>query len=247
VPDLGEQADVLRALGRWLDQQGAGGVQITNYDTFLSVTWDQQAPGAAPPGAAPPGAAPPDCGGAQAGVPHRAYQEHELATLRVQARRLRQGTLGSPGGTLAELLRTLGQELDQDGLQASGIVQEPAGFRVSGVADRRYFSRFYETSELQEASAQRRSARASTGDQGFGSLAHIIEAWQGLPVYTQDEQRLGTVAEVHGQQLKVRTGLLQRDYWLPISCIGAMVPGERLVLGFLKADLALQKCHGMRA
>jgi hypothetical protein len=213
----GEQSEILRALGRWLDEQNAKGFQITNYDTFVSVTWDEPAHGAV----------------------HRAYQEHELTHLRAQARVLRQGGVGSPKGTLAELLRTLGQELDAERLEPSGIVQEPGGFRVSGAAGGVYYSRLYETTELQEASARRRWSRGRYT--GPAAADHVLDVLLGLPLYTQDEQRLGEVAEVRGDQFKVRTGLLHRDYWLPVGCIGTIVPGERGVVGFLRTELTSKK------
>src|SRR5881296_3005892 len=91
MPNAGEQADVLRALGGFLDQQGATEIEIVNKEAFLAVSWKQRTPGAG----------------------QRAYQEHELEALRAQARELRKGTAGNPLGALAEMLRTLGQELDR--------------------------------------------------------------------------------------------------------------------------------------
>jgi hypothetical protein len=93
MPAVGEWADVLRALGRALDEEHASHIEIVSHDVFLSVFWDQDAPGAE----------------------QRAYKEHDLSALRAQARELRSGSAGgNPGGTLAELLRTLGQDLDRD-------------------------------------------------------------------------------------------------------------------------------------
>jgi hypothetical protein len=217
---VGDQADVLRALGRWLDDQGATGVQITDYDVFLSVTW-----------------ANPDASAAT----HRAYQEHELATLRAEARRLRQAEPSVPSGPLAELMRTLGQELDLAELAASGIVQEPEGFRVSGVAEGNYFSRLYLTSELLELSAQGQALR---GTRGEPAPDHFAQLTVGLRVDTADNQRLGKVGAIQGRYFKVHAGLLQRDYWLPaesIASVASVAPTGRVVLAFPKAELDRHK------
>src|SRR5438552_1754201 len=111
MPNAGEQADVLRALGRFLDTQGATQIEIVNKEAFLAVSWEQRARG----------------GG------QRAYQEHELEALREQAHEMRKGGVGNPVGSLAELLRTLGQQLDNDKIEMNSITQESGGFRVSGV------------------------------------------------------------------------------------------------------------------
>src|SRR5438046_134489 len=95
MPDQVEQADVLRALGRFLDTQGATQIEIVNKEMFLAVSWERRA---------------------RAGE-QRAYQEHELESLREQAREMRKGGLGNPVGSLAELLRTLGQQLDHDQIE----------------------------------------------------------------------------------------------------------------------------------
>ncbi len=223
MPRIGEQADVLRALGWWLDSQAAIGVQITNYDTFLSVTWEPATPGE------------------RDGEGQPAYQEHHLGALRLQARRLRQGSAegGSPGDSLAELLRTLGQELDQAGIELGGIVQEPAGFRVSGVAAGTYYHEFYEIATLLARSAERRASRGR-GDEVTGG-DRFTAAIQGLVVVSEDRQRLGRVAELHDDQLKVRAPFFQRDYWLPASTVAAVVPGEQVVLSLTKHELAQHK------
>src|SRR4051812_33128759 len=107
----GGQADVLRALGRFLDEQGATGIEIKNHEVFLAVSWAQA--------------------GASAG--QRAYQEKDLEGLREQARAMRKGNAGgTPAGSMGELLRTLGQDLDEADVEVAGIAQEADGFRVSG-------------------------------------------------------------------------------------------------------------------
>jgi len=131
-------SDVLRALGRFLDGEGASQVEIVNRESFLAVSWETTPPGAE----------------------QRSYVEQDLEGLREQAREMRKGGLGNPSGSLAELLRTLGQELDGRDVDINTIVQEPDGFRVSGVADGRYMRELYETDQLLLVANQRRVDRA---------------------------------------------------------------------------------------
>ncbi|HZT08614.1 MAG TPA: hypothetical protein VFC51_16445 [Chloroflexota bacterium] len=138
MPTVGDQADVLRALGRLLDQEQAQAIEITNHDVFVSVTWQRR-------------------GGT---AEQRALQEIDLETLRADARAMRKGIFTrNPGGSLAELLRTLGQELDRAQVDVSTITEEPEGFRVSGVAGGRYFRQLYHKSDLLSLSASRRAMR----------------------------------------------------------------------------------------
>src|SRR5438105_4866464 len=124
----GGMADALRALGRYLDEQGATGVEIDDKETYLAVSWDKRASGSE--------------------SEQRSYVEQELEELRAQAREMRQGGSGNPAGSLAELLRTLGQELDDQDVDVNMIVQEPDGFLVTGIAGGRYFRELLEISEL---------------------------------------------------------------------------------------------------
>jgi hypothetical protein len=132
------QTDVLRALGRFLDAEGATHVEIVNHETYLAVSWEKQPPGAE----------------------QRSYMEHDLEELRAQARDMRQADDGNPSGSLAELLRTLGQEIDNEEIDVNMIVQEEGGFLVSGVAGGRYVRQLYETEELLSSASQRRIERA---------------------------------------------------------------------------------------
>jgi len=132
-------SDVLRALGRFLDAQGANHVEIVNRESFLAVSWET----------------------GSAGGEQRSYVEQDLEALREQAREMRKGGSGNPAGSLAELLRTLGQQLDANAIDINTIVQEPDGFRVSGVADGRYFRELYETEQLLAIANKRRIGRGS--------------------------------------------------------------------------------------
>jgi hypothetical protein len=131
----GEYADILRVIGHLLDERDAEQVEIIEYEEFMAVSWQQ------------PGG-PPD---------QRAYNDIDLKLLRDRARRLRGA--GPATGERAELLRTLGQELDAHGIEANGIVEEGDGYRVSGVADRRYVNLHYPFFDLRKLSAAHRAER----------------------------------------------------------------------------------------
>src|SRR5687767_7260894 len=169
MPNPGEHADVLRVLGRFLEEEHASRVEIMNHDAFLSVSWDRP----------------------QQGATERAYMEHELVTLRENAHQMREGLArGNPGGSFAELLRTLGQEIDREGVSIAGIDQDAEGFVVSGTRGGKYFKEKYRTDDLLQLSAQRRAER---------SFARSALAWMwmkpGLPIYAQDHVRTGVVKE----------------------------------------------------
>jgi hypothetical protein len=216
VPRVGEQADVLRALGRSLDLQFARGIKITVHETFLSVEW----------------------GHPSSHTQTRSYQEHHLADLLAQARAMRTGSgEGTPSASLGELLRTLGQELDRANVEANGIVQEPTGFRVSGIQGGRYFRQFYRTSELLQLSRARREARgrgASTGSSDPGGSPQMAV---GLRVFTQDGTELGTVSEVAGQAFKVDDPSHSFGFWLRVQRVATVAPGEWAQLDFPHAQL----------
>jgi hypothetical protein len=215
MEDIGGQADILRALGQWLDDQGADGIEIATYDEFVSVTWRES----------------------KSPESRHAYHEHELASLRAQAHMMRQEAHGIPSGSLAEQLRTLGQELDQDRVVVSGIVQEPTGFRVFGKMDGAYYTQLYLTEELSEAAARYRVVRGQGGERDTVRGDRFLQGLVGLPVYSRDNQLLGKIGDVRVQHIRVQTGLFQRDYWLAATYIASITAGERVELGFLKGDL----------
>jgi hypothetical protein len=148
VADIGEQPDLLRAVGRTLDSLHASEIEITFREVFMSISWQSPA------------------GGAQ----QRSFEDIELEALRDQARQMRGGLITNPvSGQLAELLRTLGQELSSEELEATSIVEEGDGFRVSGVARGRYVRQMYWKTELKRLSEQRRAMRGRSRPPG-GSL-----------------------------------------------------------------------------
>ena len=72
--------------------------------------------------------------------------------------------------------------------------------------------------------------RAPTGDP-------FMRLTKGVAVYTDDEQKLGTVKEIQGRYFKVGTGLLQKDFWLPAECVESAVAGEPVMLPFSKTQV----------
>ena len=80
---------------------------------------------------------------------------------------MRKGMPQDPRG-LAELLRTLGQEIDGYGLELANIMQEEDGFMVSGSASGRYVRRKFETETLLAQARKRRAARNRTASGGGG-------------------------------------------------------------------------------
>ncbi|HZT06522.1 MAG TPA: hypothetical protein VFC51_05790 [Chloroflexota bacterium] len=135
MPQVGEYADIFRALGRFLDDLNAASVQIDNQGEYMAVRWNRTL----------------------GSVQERIFRERDLDALREQARAMRRGLLkASPSrGSLAELLRTLGQELDRDKIEVSTISQNEVGFDLTGTVDRRYVRRSYVLSELEAISTQR--------------------------------------------------------------------------------------------
>jgi hypothetical protein len=132
----GWHADVLRAVGCFLDQSDAGTYSIVIDVDEMNVVWN----------------------GADPAIRHRAYLQHELDELRAQARALRHGN-GAATGPNSELLRTIGQDLDRDGVTLRGIFRNAEGFGVSGLVVPGYFYALYLTQDVIALSVSRQSAR----------------------------------------------------------------------------------------
>jgi len=145
MPGVSEQADILRALGRLFDDERANEIEITIHEAFLAVSWMKL-------GNTPQ---------------QRSLQDIDLETLRNEARQLRKGGLDPAPGSLSEMLRTLGQEMANDKIEATSITEEQEGFRVSGISGGRYTQQLYRKAELKRQSEKRRAAR---GGRTGGSL-----------------------------------------------------------------------------
>ena len=140
---VGEYGDILRALGRLADAEGAGCVEISEDDHFLTVAWQN-----------PDGS-----------TEHRSYGESSLLKLRHNARRVRGRRAVTPATGREELFRTLGQELDDKRIRLT-CVKEPReltrGYVINALADSDSVATlWYSADELSQKSRQRRALRGS--------------------------------------------------------------------------------------
>jgi hypothetical protein len=219
MANTGEQADVLRALGRFLDKQGATAVEIKNHEVFLAVSWS-------------------DASSSE----RRAYQERDLESLRDEARAMRKGVAGgTPAGSMGELLRTLGQDLDRDEVEVVGIVQEPDGFRVSGTRDGHYYNRMFLTAELLKESAERVLKRAPARPQASRWQDPLELIRIGAPVYTRDDHHIGRVGAIEGRSVKINAPLFRRDFWLAAQCIDCADDDGRARLVVTEAEIRMHQ------
>jgi hypothetical protein len=136
----GEHADLLRAIGRLLDREAAEDVHLANNGAFLTLSWRSR------------------IGGAD----ERHYEAHNLEELRRWAREARGDSQQGPRGYFADLLRTLGQDLDREGADFTQIVQEADGLAVTGSAGGRYLREIYYAADLLTSSQRRRAWRDSS-------------------------------------------------------------------------------------
>jgi hypothetical protein len=168
VPNRTEYGDLLRVVGRVLDTEAAEQIEIIQHPNCLTLSWSD--------GKGP--------------AQHRSYRDVGLANLRRQARRLRGAGEQEPTRDREELLRTLGQELDTRQVVLSGIVETARGYRVSGVAERRYVNELFTWSELHEASARQRARRVALLLAGPRSGRPVWAFWRRGPRATQDLGRV---------------------------------------------------------
>jgi hypothetical protein len=141
VPSIGGYSDTLRVIGRFLDEQGGRNATIIEHETFMAVSWQTGR-----------------------GVERtRSYSEFDIEDLRDRARRMRGAWSGPPLGERAELMRTLGQDLDVLGVQVNSIAERDDGYQVTGTRSRVYFNHLFLNEELRQESEERRRARRSSG------------------------------------------------------------------------------------
>ena len=133
----GEAADLLRAVGRLLDSFDATTIQLLNGDAFLTISWQTK----------------------QGGPDERQYEERNLEDLRRWARDSRGDIQKGPPGGLADMLRTLGQDLDRERIELTQVEQDAEGLTVVGSLDGRSVRRRYLTLELRASSQRRREWR----------------------------------------------------------------------------------------
>jgi hypothetical protein len=135
----GEYSDVLRAVGRVLDQQQAREVEIVDEGTHLGASWQTTDGG---------------------GRVRRTYRSFELDRLRLEARLLRKGEAdGVPQTGLSEMLRIIGAELDRTETEFLSVVETETGFQVSTMVRGRHTSRTYTQGEIRHLGLEQRARR----------------------------------------------------------------------------------------
>jgi hypothetical protein len=133
----GRWADILRILGRALDNERGTDVLVRGGDV-VDVSWKQD------------------------GATHRSfYDALDMTKLREQAPLMRQPIAMPPKGEREELLRTLGQELDDQQIADVQIEERAGSFEVRGQTPEGAVYRFYSSVELRELSRKRRASRGT--------------------------------------------------------------------------------------
>lgn len=129
-------ADTLRAIGQALDSDDARGVRIVEDDVYLTVSWLDES----------------------GRWENRVYRKGaETDRLAAEARRGRAHP--SKGeNRWEEPMRTLGQDLDQQGMQLARLAASH-GFELTGTVGGKKVVRLYAADELQYKSGQRRGSR----------------------------------------------------------------------------------------
>jgi len=155
----GQYGDILRVIGRLLDEREAleaeaihladqDGIvakdarlvrdtEIIEHEAFMTVYWTSGE-----------------------SLREQSFTEPIISDLCAEAHRLRGKPAQHPTGERSELLRTLGDELDAEGINFNGIIERDQAFVVSGIADRRYVNQRYEHEDLRALSQQRQPRRS---------------------------------------------------------------------------------------
>jgi hypothetical protein len=147
----GEYAEGLRTVGEFLDLQLARRVTIVNEATAVALQWHTL----------------------RGGAERRRFLSVDLAELSRQGQSRRRTELtarflrarvtpeGEPQDSEPRgvLFRTLGQDLDREGLQLLAITETATGFRVVGTANGEHVDRFHPMSELAAKNEARRILR----------------------------------------------------------------------------------------
>lgn len=66
----------------------------------------------------------------------------------------------------------------------------------------------------------------------------ILRVTVGSPIYTSDDQKIGTVKDLRGNAIKVSTPILQRDFWLTGRVVAEALPDAPVILSVDRAHLA---------
>ena len=130
-------ADLLRTVGAELDAEAAHGIVLSDEGEYLMVSW---APFEHP---------------AQA----RSYRKSGILHLSDLALRKRSNPDRRPFPGYAELLRTLGQILDESDVRLFGLTETTDGFWVDALLGGHDVRRWYSRAELEQASRDRQFPR----------------------------------------------------------------------------------------
>lgn len=65
----------------------------------------------------------------------------------------------------------------------------------------------------------------------------ILRVTVGSPIYTSDDQKIGTVKDLRGNAIKVSTPSLQRDFWLTGRIVAEALPDAPVILSVDRAQL----------
>lgn len=134
----GEYSDMLRAIGRLLDLQGAHELEIVDDGPYLRASWQVTS----------------------GGRERRIYRAFELDRLRLESKLLRSGEAGGTAvDSLSETLRTLGAELDRKECELLSVTQSSEGFLVSMMVGGGHVSRMYTPAEVTLLRLEQRSLR----------------------------------------------------------------------------------------
>jgi hypothetical protein len=126
-------AEVLRTIGRLMEAEGAQVVEIRDDDDLLTICWEDST-----------------------GQVHtRSYDLADLQQFVRGATRIR-GHEKLVHGELESLLRTLGQDLDREGIRLSRV-RETRGFQVQGLSDGHWVERCYSLDELRTKNRERQT------------------------------------------------------------------------------------------
>ena len=132
-----DYSDTLRALGRFLEEEGATGVKIVDAGDHLSVSWQ----------------------GREGAPMERGYRSFELEDLRLKSRLMRAADEGTPQVSTSEILRLLGWALDHMGADLISMIDTPAGLRLTAIVGGRRAARTYQHDELVELVEAQRKGR----------------------------------------------------------------------------------------
>jgi hypothetical protein len=135
----GDYSDSLRAIGRFFEEIKAAEIKVADQGKTLHISWRDQS----------------------AARQQRQFDAHQVAGLRSLAVAYRGTQLESLGFRASELMRALGQELDNIQADQITIDEQITGFHVSGLLTDSPFERHFSYSDLVAKAVEGRQSRAA--------------------------------------------------------------------------------------